>query len=132
MFLRRGLLCFCLLLCTAAVLNAQYDRGNILGTVHDGTGAVVTGVSITLKSLGTGTSSTTVSNSDGDYEFSSVPAGDYVVTARRTGFKDTSTPTFTITVGANQRVDLTLSAGNVTEQVIVSAGAALLETDSSD
>ena len=128
----RGLLCLCLLSCTAAVLNAQFDSGNILGTVHDQSGAVVTQASITLRSLGTGILNKTVNNSAGDYEFSNVPAGDYVITAQRSGFQDASTSTLTVTVGARQRVDLTFVPAYVAQQVIVTAGAALLETDSSD
>jgi len=128
----RGLLCFLALLYAATMLNAQFDSGNILGTVRDASGAVVPGASIALKSLGTGISNKTLSNSDGDYTFSSVPAGDYIVTAQRVGFKDASTSVFTLTVGARQRVDLTLSPANVSEQVVVSASATLLETDSSD
>jgi hypothetical protein len=113
-------------------LNAQFDSGNILGTVHDQSGAVVTQASITLRSLGTGILNKTVNNSAGDYEFSNVPAGDYVITAQRSGFQDASTSTLTVTVGARQRVDLTFVPANVAQQVIVTAGAALLETDSSD
>ncbi len=128
----RGLLCICLLSCTAAVLNAQFDSGSVLGTVHDQSGAVVTQASITLRSLGTGTLNRTVSNSVGDYEFPNVPSGDYVVTAQHTGFKDASTTAFTVTVGARQRVDVTFVPANAAQQVVVTAGASLLETDSSD
>jgi hypothetical protein len=113
-------------------MNAQFDSGNILGTVRDAGGAVVTGASITLKSVGTGVSSTTESNSSGDYSFNSVAAGDYFVTAKAAGFKDVTTSTFTVTVGARQRVDLSLILANFSEQVVVNAQPTLLETDSSD
>jgi hypothetical protein len=113
-------------------MNAQFDSGNILGTVREVTGGVVPEVTITLESLGTGIVKTTLSNSVGDYTFSSVPPGDYVITARCIGFKDTSTSAFTVTVGARQRVDLVFFPANVSQQVVVSAAATLLETDSSD
>jgi hypothetical protein len=128
----RSLFWVLVLLCSATVLNAQFESGSIVGTVREVTGGVVPEVSITLESLGTGILKTTLSNSVGDYTFSSVPAGDYDVTARHAGFKDASTSVFTITVGARQRVDLVLSPASVTQQVLVSAEATLLETDSSD
>lgn len=128
----RGLLCLLVLLCTSAILQAQFDSATILGTVRDASGAAVTDASITLKSINNGTSTATVSNSAGDYTFNSVPAGDYVVSALHAGFKITSTTTFTVTVGARQRVDLALPLANATEQVTVTAAAAVLETDSSD
>jgi hypothetical protein len=100
--------------------------------VRDASGAVVPEASITLKSLGTGVSSTTVSNSAGDYSFNSVAAGDYIVSAQHAGFKDAATSAFTVTVGARQRVDLSLVLANASEEVVVNAQATLLETDSSD
>jgi hypothetical protein len=128
----RGILCLFLVACTAAVLNAQFDSGSILGTVRDASGAVVPEASITLRSLGTGVPSTTLSNSAGDYSFNSVPSGDYVVAVKCSGFKDATTSTITVTVGARLRVDLNLVLANVTQQVVVNARPALLETDSSD
>ena len=128
----RSLLWVLVLLCAATVLNAQFDSGSILGTVREVSGGVVPEVSITLESLSTGTSKTTVSNSVGDYTFSSVLAGDYVVKAWHVGFKDLSSSAFTVTVGARQRVDLVFFPATVAQQVVVSASAVLLETDTSD
>lgn len=113
-------------------MQAQFDSGTIIGTTRDSSGANLSGVSITLRNPGTGTSSVTLSNAAGDYTFSSVPAGDYLLTAQHAGFKAITMVTFTITVGARQRVDLVFSPANVSEQITVSAGATLLETDSSD
>jgi hypothetical protein len=130
----RGRICLFLFLFVsyATVSHAQFDSSTILGTVRDGSGAVVPAASITLKSLITGVSNSTESNSAGDYAFNSVPAGEYVVSTQLTGFKDSSTSPFTVTVGARQRVDLNLVPGSVSEQVTVTTGTALLETDSSD
>jgi hypothetical protein len=128
----RSLLWVLVLLCSAALLNAQFDSGSIVGTVHDVGGGVMPEVQITLQSLGTGISKATLSNASGDYTFSSVPTGDYIVKASHVGFKDASTSAFTVTVGARQRVDLTFFPANVSQQTIVTAAAALLETDSSD
>lgn len=128
----RSLFWVLVLFCAATVLNAQFDTGSILGTVREVNGGVVPEVSISLESLSTGILKTTVSNGVGDYTFSSIPAGDYVVTARHIGFKDATTSAFTVTVGARQRVDLLFYPANVSQQVVVAAAAVLLETDTSD
>jgi hypothetical protein len=128
----RNLLLVLVLLFSAAILNAQFDSGSIIGSVRDMGGGIMPEVPITLQSLGTGITKTTLSNSSGDYTFSSVPTGDYIIKATHVGFKDASTSAFTVTVGARQRVDLTFYPANVTQQYIVTASAALLETDSSD
>ncbi|MGA2217294.1 MAG: carboxypeptidase regulatory-like domain-containing protein [Terracidiphilus sp.] len=128
----RSLLWVFVLLCSATLLNAQFDSGSILGNARDVTGGIVPGVSVTLESLGTGIAKTTLSNDVGDYTFSSVPAGDYVIKASHNGFKSVSTSAFTVTVGARQRVDLVFYPALVSQQVVVAASAVLLETDTSD
>ena len=90
----RSLFCVLFLFCAATVLSAQFDSGSIVGTVREVNGGVVPEVSITLESLSTGILKTTVSNGVGDYTFSSVLAGDYVVKAEHAGFKDASTSAF--------------------------------------
>jgi hypothetical protein len=128
----RNSLCLLLLLLSSTLLPAQFDSGAVLGTVHDSDGAVLPEASITLRSVSTGTSRVSTSNNSGEYVFTDVPAGDYVLNVQRGGFKDASSSTFNVTVGARQRVDLALSPANVSQQVVVSAQATLLDTDSSD
>ena len=121
----RSLFWVLVLFCSATILNAQFDSGSILGTVREVNGGVVPEVSISLESLSTGILKTTISNGVGDYTFLSIPAGDYVVTARHTGFKDATTSAFTVTVGARQRVDLVFYPATVSQQVVVAAAAVL-------
>ena len=122
----RFYLCLFSLLSIAVIARAQFDRGVVIGTVHDASGGAAPGVAVTLKSAHTGTSSATTSNKAGDYVFNDVPAGDYTIAAQGSGYKDTPPVAFTVFVGAHQRVDLALIPANVTEQVTVTAGAALL------
>jgi len=130
-FVRR-MLGVLLLFCSVTFLNAQFDSGSIIGTARDVNGGVVSEVQIMLESLNTGTSKTTLSNGVGDYAFSSVLAGDYVVKASRVGFKDAITSGFTVTVGARQRVDLVFYPASISQQLTVSAVETILETDTSD
>ncbi len=130
-FLRRSLWLL-VFISSAALLNAQFDSGVVIGTIRDTTGGVLPNVSVTLESLGTGTSRVTVSNEAGEYTFSSVPPGDYVVKANRSTFRNITTSAFTVTVGEPQRVDLTFYPETARQQVTVAASAVLLETDTSD
>jgi hypothetical protein len=104
----------------------------VIGTVRDASGSAASTVTVTLHSVSTGINATTTSNKAGDYTFNDVAPGDYTIAAHGSGFKDTAAVEFTVVVGARQRVDLALVPANVTEQVTVTASAALLETDSSD
>ena len=50
---------------------AQYENGSIVGTVHDGSGAVIADATVKVTNIATGVVSTRQTNESGDYE---VPA----------------------------------------------------------
>jgi hypothetical protein len=53
----------------ASVLHAQVDTGTILGTIRDNTGAVVPGVTVTVRNEGTSFTQATTSSPGGTYVF---------------------------------------------------------------
>ena len=59
---------------------AQIETGRITGTVSDAQGSVVPGVTVTAKSVNTGVSRETVSDTNGAYVFANVTADTYEVT----------------------------------------------------
>jgi Carboxypeptidase regulatory-like domain/TonB-dependent Receptor Plug Domain len=120
------------LLLMAAPGFAQFDAATVLGSVHDSSGGVVPGATVTLKNIATGITATTVSDANGDYQFLNVRIGTYGVRAELQGFSIAEVEDVQVTVNARQRVDLTLKVGGVGETVVVSGAATLLETDSSD
>ncbi len=115
----------------AAVL-AQFETATVLGTVKDASGAVVSGSKVTLENVKTGISATTQTDVSGNYIFLNVRIGAYRVKAEAAGFKIAVAEEFTVTVNARQRVDLTLTVGDITQTVEVREAAAALETESSD
>jgi hypothetical protein len=130
------LLRFSLLLLTVIVLTtttaiAQYDTAAVLGTVSDSDGAVVPGSKLTLTNTATGVTAMRASNESGEYEFTGVLPGNYVLTTSASGFT-TKTTSFSVAVGARQRADVQLQPGNTLTTVTVSDVAAQLETDTSD
>src|SRR5215469_10510465 len=64
---------------------AQYN-GNIQGVVFDRNGAVVNDASIQLRNLDTGVIAATTTRDAGNYRFSSLQPGHYIVSASASGF----------------------------------------------
>lgn len=111
---------------------AQFETAAVVGTVRDGSGAVVADARVTLTSLDTGVSSERQSDAAGNFEFFNVRIGRYVVTADKGGFSVAVVDNVQVTVGARLRVDVAMAVGQVTEKVEVKASAVQLQTDSSD
>jgi len=113
------------------VAYAQFDTATVLGTVHDAGGAVITGVTVKLSNINTGIGVTVITDSAGDYQFTNIKIGDYRITAEREGFSIAVVEKVTVAVNARQRVDITMQPGAVTESIVITDAAQLLETDSS-
>jgi hypothetical protein len=119
------------LLLTSPAARAPFDSGTVVGTVRDASGAVMPAAKVTLTGVATGISISRTSADDGNYEFSAVKPGTYVVTAEKTGFALALVDNVQLQVGARLRVDLQMPVGQVTEKVEVTAAQPLVETDSS-
>ncbi|MGB9610684.1 MAG: carboxypeptidase regulatory-like domain-containing protein, partial [Bryobacteraceae bacterium] len=116
----------------AAPAAAQFETSEVLGTVRDPSGAVMTGVTVTLINQETGVQAKTVTDASGNYSFFNVRVGRYTVTAEAPGFARFSTSDVTVNVNSRQRVDITMQVGAVTEVVEVKEAAAVLQTDTSE
>jgi hypothetical protein len=119
------------ILCSASPALAQFETSSVVGTVRDATAAVVPDAAVTLTNVATGVSSTKTTNSEGTYEFFTVRAGSYIVTAEKSGFAVALVDNVQVEVGGRLRIDLQMTVGQVAEKVEVSARAPLLETDTS-
>ncbi|MBC7926321.1 MAG: TonB-dependent receptor [Bryobacteraceae bacterium] len=120
-----------LLVCLVAPLLAQFETSTVLGTVKDRTEAMVSEAKVTLTNVETNISVSKDTDENGSYEFGNVKPGRYSVAAEKVGFAAARAEGFTVNVGARQRVDLTMSVGQVSESVSVSAAVSLVESDSS-
>ena len=115
----------------AAPVAAQTSFGTILGDVTDESGAVVPGVSVTVTNEGTGNARIVTTNESGGFAVPSLPPAVYSVSAEMPGFSQSQQTGVPLAVNQTLRVDLTLSIGEVTEVVEVSAAAMQLQTDTS-
>ncbi len=110
---------------------AQFESASVLGYVRDTSGAAVANGTVTLTNMATGISQSKTTDTEGKFEFPSVQIGNYQIVAEAQGFDKARTETFAVQTNARQRVDLTLKTGSVSEEVTVTAAAALLDTETS-
>ena len=112
-------------------LLAQVDRGAIVGTVSDASGAVVPEASVTITNTATNQGVQVSTNASGYYEAPLLRIGTYTVTMEKEGFRKTVRPD--VEVGVNQvvRVDLTLQVGATTQTVEVTGAPPLVQAETS-
>lgn len=115
------------LACTAM---AQVEQGRFVGQVVDSQGAVVTGANVKLTNAATNIVQTAVTNGDGDYVITPVPAGEYVLSVSAPGFATSTTSRIEAQVGQIVRQNMTLNVGSSSQTVEVTTAAPLLSTDS--
>jgi hypothetical protein len=105
---------------------AQEQRGSIEGVVKDSQGGVVPGVTVDALSA-SGAVVSTVSDGNGVYRFPSLAPGLYEVSASLSGFTTARFSRVEVLLGQIKKADFTLSPAGVTEQVVVSAEAPLVD-----
>src|SRR5215510_14327995 len=116
----------------APALFAQ-TTGQITGSVHDNTGAVVGGASVTITEPNKGVTRKTNTNSEGEYLVSGLGVGNYDIAVTSPGFKTYNAKGVKLDVGEKSRIDVTMSVGAVnTEVVVQGTEVAQVETQSSE
>jgi len=118
-------------LCAALRLDAQVTGGTILGTVTDATGGAVPKVEISITNTATGLVTTVTTSSEGFYSVPNLLPGTYQVTAKSAGFSTAVVNGITLTVGAQQSVNIALKVGETSQQVEVTSTAVTIELASS-
>jgi hypothetical protein len=115
-----GLSLFAILIFTIGIF-AQSNSGTITGQVQDSNGASVPNASVTVTNVGTNESRTVQSNDDGYYEVPSLSTGVYKVTAKATGFQETTVSDARLAVGDRLRVDVKMGVEGVSAVVQVAS-----------
>src|SRR2546425_519847 len=102
---------------------AQTDiqtKGSISGRVVDTNGAGIPGA--TVKVTGPEADRSVTTNDDGLYKIDNLLPATYTVRVEKQGFKATEASNVTVYVGKTSTTDVTLTAGNISEVVNVTAG----------
>jgi hypothetical protein len=105
----------------AAPALAQIEGAEIRGTVRDGQGGVLPGVTVTLRNQDSGVTRSTVSIEDGSYRFAQLQPGHYSVSAELAGFQMTTFEGIRLTVGFLATQDFEMNISGVEETVTVTA-----------
>lgn len=126
--LRRAVLALLPLLISVP-LFAQYSS-NVQGVLSDPAGAAITGASVQLLNSETGVTSVTKTTDSGNYRFSSLPPGNYVVTADAAGFRKAEAR-FTLDTSETKGVNLTLPLASAQETITVQEAPPAVDTDDS-
>src|SRR5213592_3449715 len=116
---------------TTCLSFAQTSTATILGVVRDASGALIPGVSITVKHTESGLTRTAISSERGGYNLPLLPVGAYEITTTMPGFKQAVRTGINLVVGQEAVVDLTLEVGAAAETVTVSEEAPLVNTTTS-
>ena len=73
--------------CISVAADAQVTTSTLVGLVRDAQNAVIPGATVVATHEGTGVSREGVSDANGEFVFSALPAGPYTVKIELTGFK---------------------------------------------
>jgi hypothetical protein len=127
---RRFFICLTILLTMVGRVFAQAGAGGtILGTITDTVGNVVPNAAVDVTNVATNVVIHSRSTSSGDFTVPFLVSGTYRVTVLVPGFEKAEANGVTLVVGQQERVNLALKPGSVSETVQVQSNAATLDTD---
>lgn len=127
MKLQRFTICFFLLLLVAAGAFAQGTTGALTGTVTQA-GTNLPGVTVTISSQSLQGTRTSVTNENGDYNFSAIPPGTYKVVFSLSGLTDVN-KNVQVNLVETTRLDADMKMSAVAEAITVTANqATVMET----
>jgi hypothetical protein len=130
--------CFVLAFFLSVILIApqlcwsQKDTGNIVGTVRDTTGALVSGAKVSISDADRGLNFNLVTSEAGEYVSGPLPVGRYTVSVEHAGFKKSISNVIELQVQQRVPVNITLQVGQTTQVVEVTSATPLLETETSE
>jgi outer membrane receptor protein involved in Fe transport len=127
-------MCVCVLLTLLAGSSAapQTSTGTISGTVRDASGAVVPGVTVTVRNIATGVARNATTDTEGRYRLPSLEPGEYELRAALSGFRTVVRTGVIVTVAGTTESDVEMTVGQVVEEVTVRTEPALIEPGKMD
>ncbi len=128
---RFALLAPLVLLALAAVPAAAQQTGTLSGTVRDGQGGVLPGVTVTVSGDALiGGPRTAVTGETGAYLVPTLPPGTYTTTYELTGFAPLRREGIIVEVAVTARLDVELGVGTLNETVTVSGATPVVDVSS--
>jgi outer membrane receptor protein involved in Fe transport len=117
----------------APLLRADVTRFDLAGVVQDATGAVLPGVTVSVKNVDTGFQRSTTTDTDGRYSFTALPpTGRWTITAELQGFQTQVREGMEFQANTKPELNFRLGVGNLQEAITVQAAAPLIRTRESE
>jgi hypothetical protein len=111
--------------------RGQVTGATLSGLVTDEQGSPVPDASVKIKNLGTGVTREVDTNSDGLYSAPNLIPGNYDVTISAKGFQNVVQRAVTLTVGAQQALNISLKVGSISQTIEVNAAPPNVQTTTS-
>src|SRR5271165_2797611 len=127
----RLLLVLAALSITPFTMFGQATDSNIVGTVTDASGAVVSNATVVATNKDTAVKFEATSNSAGEYRINDVPVGRYDVAVTAAGFAPKTVASVQADLNHTADVNVTLAVGSVSTQVEITEAPALIESTTS-
>jgi hypothetical protein len=115
----------------AGQVYAQVAGATLSGTVKDASGAFIPNAQVAITDVATGVTRTVSPGSAGLYTAPNLLPGTYEVRVSATGFRTAVEKGMTLTVGAQQVLDITMQVGQMSQTVEVTTEAPTVELTSS-
>src|SRR3984957_8847279 len=127
-----GLSCLGLGVLASTPASAQVSGATITGTVSDPVGAVILRAQVSIRNLATGEERSVSTDTAGLYTLPNLSPSKYQVTVTALGFSTKVLSGVTLTVGAQQLLNVTMDVGQISQKVEVSSEAPTVQLASSD
>src|SRR6202790_3857011 len=111
---------------------AQVAGATLTGPVKDPSGAVVPNAQVSITDIDTSVSRSVSSNAAGLYTAPNLLPGNYELRVTSTGFRTQVERGITLTVGAQQQLDITMQVGQISQTVEITTEAPTVELTSSE
>lgn len=125
------LMAFCVVTFWSEPAVSQVTGATLSGLVTDASGATITNASVSAKNVATGEERAVLTNAEGFYTVPNLLPGSYDVSVTAPQFQKIVRKGITLTVGAQQALNISLKPGAVTQVVEVMSAPPDVQTTSS-
>src|SRR5262249_22041520 len=103
----------------ATGVHSQGGGGELSGFVYDPSTARIPGAEVSVSNLESNIKQTVFTNDPGEYEFTALPDGRYMVEVNKLGFKSFQQKDVVIRAGAREQLNVRLEVGEVKQTIEV-------------
>src|SRR5690242_3215763 len=128
-FLRKTVVLSATLLAMSLLAYSQTQQGDIVGTIRDAQGGVISAAQVKITNQQTGAVRELQSDEHGEYVALGFFPGLYRIEFEKAGFEKAAVLDVRVDPVTKKRVDVTLAVGSVTTEVTVSGGAPVVKTE---